>query len=185
MQHVAADRHGEIFKTAAVQFGQVAANGQSIQQCLGGMLMGAVAGIDHTAIQLAGKKFGGAGILMPHHQHVGTHGVQGAGGIDQSLALGHGRCLDAHIEHVGAQPFARQLETGLGAGGGFKEQIDQGAALQHRGLFVGTAVEGDIGLGKVEKTHDLGRRKAFDPQQMAGLEDRARLQDRRSVRGCH
>ena len=45
----------------------------------------------------------------------------------------------AHVEHVGAQPLARQLERDLGAGGGLEEQVDQGAALEQGGLLVGGA----------------------------------------------
>ena len=107
---------------------QPAADGQRVQQRLGGMLMGAVAGIDHAAVQLARQQFGRARILMAHHQDVGPHGVQGGGGVDQGLALGDGRGLDAHVHHIGAQPLAGQLEAGLGAGRGFEEQVDQGAA---------------------------------------------------------
>ena len=38
------------------------------------------------------------------------------GGVDQGLALGDRRGLDAHVHHIGAQPLARQLEDWTGCG---------------------------------------------------------------------
>ena len=109
---------------------------------------------------------------MTYTKCVRMHGVQGNGGVDQGLALGHGRGLDAHIHDIGAKPLARQFKGRLGAGGRLEEQIDQGAPAQLLDLFVvGTAL-GDIGIGQIQQGGDMGGRKAFDPQQVLGRKDR-------------
>ena len=51
---------------------------------------------------------------VPHHQDVRLHGVQRHGGVDQGLALGDRRGARAHVDHVGAQPLAGQLEASSG-----------------------------------------------------------------------
>ena len=71
----------------------MAANGECVQQRLGGMFVGAVAGIDDAAIEFARQKFRRARILMAHHQYVGPHGIEGGGGVEQGLALGDRRRL--------------------------------------------------------------------------------------------
>ncbi len=82
MHHVAADRDHEAFQPAFV-----AADGQRVQQRLGRMLVGAVAGIDHGTVNLARQKFHRAGGVVPHHQDIRVHGVERHGGIHQRLAL--------------------------------------------------------------------------------------------------
>ena len=52
MHHVAADRDHEPLEPAFV-----AADGQRIEERLGRMLMGAVAGIDHGTVDLARQQF--------------------------------------------------------------------------------------------------------------------------------
>src|SRR6266436_7214000 len=59
----------------------VAADGERIEQRLGRMLVGAVPGIDHRAIDLAGKQLDGAGGMVADHQNVGMHGVERDGGV--------------------------------------------------------------------------------------------------------
>jgi hypothetical protein len=44
-----------------------------------------------------------------------------------------------HVHDIGAEPLAGQLEGALGAGGGFEEQVDLGAAAQGGALFVDLA----------------------------------------------
>ncbi len=174
MQHVTADRHGEIFETA-----QPAPDGQCVQQGLGGVFMAAVTGIDHPAVQLARQKLGRTAVLVAHHQYVGAHGGPGGGGINQGLTPGDRGSLYAHVEHIGAQPLARQLERGLGTGGRFEEQVDERAALEQGDLLVCGPAQRGIGFGQVEQGGDFGRAKAFDPKQMACLQDRG------LDRGCH
>jgi hypothetical protein len=105
MQDVAADRHQQALDAAFV-----AADGQRVEQGLRRMLMRAVTGIDHRAVELAGEQFDRAGGVMAHHKDIRVHGVEGDRGVDQRLALAHGGLADRHVHHVGAEPFARQFE---------------------------------------------------------------------------
>src|SRR5262249_18720879 len=59
-----------------------------------------------------------------------------------------------------------QLERGARARRGLEEQVDHGAAAQHRILLVGAAVLLDVGLGKIEKAGDLAGRQPLDSQNM-------------------
>ena len=149
----------------------VAADRERVEQRLGRVLMGAVAGIDHGAVDLARQQFHRAGSMVAHHQDVGMHGVEGDRGIDQRLALAHRGGGDRHVHHVGAEPLAGQFERGLGAGRGLEEQVDLGAAAQRCALLLDLAVEIDEFLREIKQSGDFVVRKAFDPQQMALVED--------------
>ena len=59
---------------------------------------------------------GRAGRAVAHHQDVRLHGVQRHRRVDQGLALGDRRGARAHVDHVGAQPLAGQLEASSGCG---------------------------------------------------------------------
>src|SRR5712691_12360277 len=159
----------------------VAADGERIEQRLGWMLVRAVAGIDHGAIDLAGEQLDRARGVVAHHDDVGAHGVEGDRGVDQRLALAHGGGADRHVHDIGAEPLARELERGLGAGRDLEEQVDQRAPAQRGLLLVDLAVELDELLGQVEQAQNLVARKPFDPQQVALAEDeRGLLGDRKS-----
>ena len=82
VQDVAADRHGEPAEPALA-----AADRQRVEQRLGRVLVAAVAGIDHGAIDLFRQQLHRARFGMAHDQHVGMHGVQGHRRVDQGLAL--------------------------------------------------------------------------------------------------
>src|SRR5579871_737138 len=58
----------------------VAAHGEGIEQRLGRVLMGAIARIDHSAIDLAGQQLDRAGSMMANDQNVRMHGVERDGG---------------------------------------------------------------------------------------------------------
>ncbi len=79
--------------------------------------------------------------------------------------------IDRHVHDVGAEPLAGEFERGLGAGRGFEEQVDLGAAAQRGALLLDLAVEFDEFLGEVEEADNLVARKPFDPQQMPPVED--------------
>ena len=166
MQDVAADGDDQPLDAALV-----AADGERVEQRLGRMLVRAVAGIDHRAIDFAGEQLDRAGGMMAHHDQVGVHGVERDRGIDQRLALAHGGGADRHVHHVGAEPLARELERGLGPGRDLEEQVDQRASAQRRLLLLDLAVELDELLGEVEQAEDLLARNSFDPQQVPLVED--------------
>jgi len=170
VQNVAADGHDQPLDAAFV-----AADGEGIEQRLGGMLVRAVAGIDHRTVDLLGQKLDRARGVMAHHDDVRMHGVERDRSVDQRLALAHGGGADRHVHNVGAEPFAGELEGGLGAGRDLEEQVDERSPAQRNLLLVDLAVELDEVLGEVEQSQNLLARKPFDPQQIALVEDEGGL----------
>ena len=162
VQHVAADRHGEAAEPALA-----AADRQRVEQRLGRVLVAAVAGIDDGAIDLFGQQLHRARFGMAHDQHVGMHGVERHRRVDQRLALDHRADRDRHVDDVGAEPLAGDLERGAGAGRILEEQLMIVRPRSSDVLLVGLAVQFDIGVGEVEKKLDLRRRQALDAEQMA------------------
>ena len=159
MQHVAADRHDQSFETAAPP-----ADGERIEQRLGGMFMGAVAGIDHAAIQLARQQLGGAGILVAHDQNVGPHGVSV---VAVSISVS-----PLETDEVLTDMFITSAPSRLPASSKLdwvrveasKNRLMRVRPLS-RAVFLSVARPCDhIGLGQVEQGGDFGERKAFDPK---------------------
>jgi hypothetical protein len=87
--------------------------------------------------------------------------------IAVSISVLRGRGLrHRHVEHVGAEALAGQLERHLGARRRLEEQVDLREAAQDRGLFLGPAVHVDIGFGQVQEGGDLPGSHAFDAKEM-------------------
>jgi hypothetical protein len=146
----------------------VAADGQGVEQRLGRVFMRAVAGIDHRGIDLLRQQRRRARLRVADHQKVALHGVEGGGGVEQRLPLVHRGGADGHVDHVGAQALARQLETGAGAGRILEEQVDQRATLEQVALGLPAAVEQGIGFGEVEQIRDVRRLEPLDGEQVLG-----------------
>ncbi len=162
MQNVAADGDRQPADPALV-----APDGQCIEQRLSGMLMGAIACIDHRAAHLLGEKCYRAGGRMPNNKNVGPHGVERHRGIYQRLALLHARIGDRHVHHIGTEPLAGQLERGLGSRRSFEEEVDLGAPAQCRGLLVLAAGNLDGLVGAVEKVMDIVLGERLDTQKVS------------------
>ena len=143
------------------------------------MLVRAVAGIDDAALDVTGEQQGGAGIGVAHDQHVGVHGVERHRRVDEGLALLDRRARHRDVDHVGAEPLARELERGARARRGLEEEQQHGAPAEQAPALLHLAVQRDIALGKVEKVGDGTRRQPLDPQQMPVTEHR------RQKRGLH
>ena len=161
MQDVAADRDLKPLDAALV-----AADGERVEQRLGRVFVGAVAGIDHGAIDLAGEQMHRACRVVAHHDDVGPHGVERRGGVDQRLALLHRGRGDRHVHHVGAEPLAREFERGLRAGRGLEEQVDLRAAPQDGALLLDLSRQGDGGVGALQERFDVRPAQAFDAEQV-------------------
>ena len=124
VQDIATYGHEQSLKVATAP-----TNGDRIQQCLGRVLMPAVAGVDDRTVDLFREQLDRAAFRVAHHQHVGMHGVERDCSIEQRLALLDGAGTDGHVDHVRAQTFAGELETGPRAGRAFKEDVDDRPAL--------------------------------------------------------
>ena len=101
VQDVAADRDRQPGDAALG-----AADRQGVEQRLGRMLVGAVAGVDHRAVDLLRQQLHRAGRMVAHHDDVRAHGVERHRGVDQRLALLHRGGRDVHVHDVGAEPLA-------------------------------------------------------------------------------
>ncbi|MGY4312381.1 hypothetical protein ACVWW1_001684 [Bradyrhizobium sp. JR3.5] len=82
MQHVAADRDRQPLEPALV-----APDRQRVEQRLGRVLVGTVAGVDHGTVNLARQQLDRTGGVVAHHQDVRVHRVQRHRGVHQGLAL--------------------------------------------------------------------------------------------------
>ena len=136
------------------------------------MLVAAVAGVDDTALDVIGEQPGGTGIGVADHQHVGVHGVQRHRGVDERLALLDRRARHRDVDDVGAEPLARELERGAGAGRGLEEEQHDGAPAEQALALLHLAVQRDIALGDIKQVGDCAGGKPLDPQQMPVAEDR-------------
>jgi len=161
VQDVAADRDGEPAEPAFAP-----ANRQSVEQCLGRVLVTAVAGIDDGAVQFFGEQLNRARFGMADDQHVGVHRVQRHRRVDQGLALVHRARRDRHVDHVAAEPLAGDFERGARPRRVLEEAVDDRPAAQQRALLIGLPVEHDIAVGQIEDMLDVLGRQAFDTEQM-------------------
>ena len=65
---------------------------EGIEQRLRGMLVHAVAGVDHWNVEISRGQVRRAGRRMPHHNGIGPGGAQCVNRIQQRLALLDGTC---------------------------------------------------------------------------------------------
>ena len=150
MQNVAADRDNQTFDAPLAP-----PDRQGIEQRLRRVLMRPVSGVDDGAFHLLGQKMHRARVVVAHDDQVGAHGVQRRRRVDQRLALFYRRGCDRHVHHIGAEPFARELEGGLRAGGGLVEEIDLRAPGEHAALFLDLPGDVDGRFGKIEQGLDV------------------------------
>ena len=104
---VAADRHDE-----ALEPPLVAADGQRVEQRLGRMLMRAVAGIDHGAVDLLREE---ATAPAAWWRTTRRSGCMAFSVIAVSISVSPfftDEARDRHVHHVGAEPLAGELEGG-------------------------------------------------------------------------
>ena len=121
---------------------------------------------------------------VPHHEHVGPHGVQGLRRVEQGLALLDRGAGDGKGDRVHAQPLAGDLERHQCPRRGLEEEIDLGETRKRPCAAAGVHGIG-IALGAVEKKADLRRRQPLDAEQMAVGERiavRSRVSGRRRAR---
>ena len=111
---------------------------------------------------------GRAGLGVADHHHVGRHGVQVAGGVEQRLALDGRRRRARDVDRVGRQPLGRDLERRAGAGRGLEEQVDDRLAPQGRHLLDRPLGDLEEALAEVEDGASApSARERLDAQQVA------------------
>ena len=129
VQDVADDRDAQ-----AVQAAEPAPHGEGVEQRLRGVLVRAVAGIDHAAAHPAGQPVRGARRLVPDHDRVCAHRLQRQRRVLEALALGDARALGGEVDDVGGQPLGGGLERDPRPGRVLVEQVDHCPAAQRRQL---------------------------------------------------
>jgi len=162
VQDIAADRHRQLAEIALR-----AADRQRIEQALGGVLVLSVAGIEHRAIDLVGDQLHRAGAGVANHDCIGAHRVQRHRRVDQRFALFHARLRGVHVDHVGAQSLAGNLEAKQGAGAVLEEGVDDGQAREPIRALVRLAVQFDPLFRLVEQEQDLPRSQARQAGEVA------------------
>ena len=105
-------------------------NGVGIEEALGRMLVGAVAGVQDGGPNAPAEIVGRARSAVAHDDEVGAHGLDGASGVEEGLALGDAGRGDAEVDDVGAESLGGDLEAGAGARGVLEEEVDDRLAAQ-------------------------------------------------------
>ena len=94
-------------------------------------------------------------------------------GVDQRLALLHARLRDRHVDDVGAEPLAGDLERQQRARRVLEEGVDQRQPGEPLVVLGAAAIELDPLLGLVEQERDLVRLEPDDSGQVPVREDGA------------
>ena len=79
------------------------ADGERVEQGLRGMLVRAIARIEHGNFEALGDEFGRAGGSVANHDAVGAHGFDGADRVDQRFALFQARGFRLKRHRIGAE----------------------------------------------------------------------------------
>ena len=143
-----------------------AADRHQVEQALGRVLVGTVAGIDDRAFQMLRQQMRRARRGMADHHDVGPHRLDVLGRVDERLALRQARAARRKVLSVGREPLGGQAEAGPRAGRVLEEQVEDDPALQGGHLLA--AARRDLGerLGGIEDRQDLLARQLFQTQQM-------------------
>lgn len=72
----------------AVDVAKRLANREGVEQCLGGMLMLAIATVDHMGAHMLGQDARSSLLLAAHDDKIAVHGIERLGRVGQGLALG-------------------------------------------------------------------------------------------------
>ena len=90
------------------------ADGEEVEQRLRGMLVRAVAGVDHARAQPLGEELRRAGGAVAQHDDVGVIRLEILRGVLERFAFREAGSGGGDIDHVGAQAYARRARTKCG-----------------------------------------------------------------------
>ena len=135
MQDIA---HHQDFDTAEAP--HLLTYGKGIQQGLGWVLVGPIAGIDNAGIDPVCQVATGTGMGMAHHQHIDFHGENIADRIAQGFTFGYGAPVARKIYDIGRKAFLGQFKGKSGPGGVLKKKVGDGQIPQ-RGNFAYRAIK--------------------------------------------
>jgi hypothetical protein len=159
---VAEDGDAEIFDgTLAI------ADGESVEQALRGMLVGAVAGVDDGNIEMARDKIRRARGGVAHDETVGLHGVESVNGIEEGFALFQAGGFGLKVHGVGAQTRGGRAEADARARGIFEEGEGDGFAAEGGEFFQRMTLNFLEGLALIEKKGEFVRGERFEGEKIA------------------
>jgi len=124
---------------AAVQLPKVLLHRERVEQALRGMLVGAVARVDHRDVEHLAQVVRGAAGGVAQHDHVGVERLDVLRGIAEGLTLRGAGVGGVERDDVGAQALGRHLEREAGARAGLEEEVDDGLAAQGGDLLLAAA----------------------------------------------
>ena len=133
------------------------ADGEDIEERLGGMLVGAVAGVDDARGQALAEEEGSAGARVAQDDDIGVEGLEVAGGILEGLAFREARGAGGDVYDIGAQAECCELEGCAGAGARLYEEVDEGFAAEGGNFFDFPRADLLEGGGGVENEEDFRR----------------------------
>src|ERR1044072_2690136 len=161
VKHVTDDGNFQPFNLAFVF-----ADGERVEQRLGGMFVRPVAGVDDGRVAHSRKMCRRASHRVTHDDAVRRHGFEVARGIQQRLALADAGGGDADVDGVGGEPFGCDFEGSTSARGRLEKEIDNCAPTKRRHLFDFAA--GDVAkrFRSVEQMRDFACFEFADAEKM-------------------
>ena len=115
---------------AALQAAEVLLHRERVEEALRGMLVRAVAGVDHRDVEDARKVERRAGGGVADDDHVGLERLDVLRGVAQRFALGRAGGGGVERDDVGAEALGGHLEGHAGARAGLEEEVDDGLAAE-------------------------------------------------------
>ena len=100
---------------------------QRVEQGLRGVLVGAVAGVDHRAIDQRRNFVRRTVLAVPEDEGVGLHGAQRACGVGERFAFLDAAMLNRERDRLRAEAGGGLREAHRGAGAVFVETIEDGS----------------------------------------------------------
>src|SRR5271165_733039 len=143
------------------------ADGQRVEQALGRVLMGTVAGVDYRNFQMPGDEIGGAGGRVAHDEAIRAHGVEIVGGVEKGFALFQAGGFGLEIHGVRAETRGGGGEAEARARGVFKKGQGDGFAAKSRQFLEGMALNFLEGFGLIQKEGEFVRGERFESQEVA------------------
>ncbi len=108
---------------------------ECVEQCLCGMLMHAVPGIDDRRPAFPAQQVGGARGGMANNDDIGRHRLEVSRRVQKGFPLRDAAGRSGKIEDVRAQPFLREFEGRTRARGRLEKQVDYGLTAEGRNFL--------------------------------------------------
>ena len=144
---------------------------EEVEQALRGVLVLAVAGVDHAGPGVGRDQLARPGRRVPHDDDVGRVGAQGDGRVFERLALldvdAGARGRAAEDQGVGREPLGREVVARRGARRGLPEQVDDGAPAEGRDLLDVSLEHREEALRGVQQQLDVAAREVLHADQVA------------------